>query len=86
MLYYLAQQPSPIGHAQLVQALGIPDSSGTVRAIIDGPVASGWIDQLPGKNRRGKQCWLYALKPAGRKLLRLPTVNSEPKTANSTRL
>lgn len=82
MLYFLALQKAPVGHSDLVLGLGIPDSSGSVRAIVDGPLAIGLIDRLNSKNSRGKQCWLYALKPEGRKLLRLPTVNSEPKTAN----
>jgi hypothetical protein len=82
LLYYLATQPAPIGHSDIVQGLCVPDSAGSIRALIDGPVALGVIEKIAAKNRRGKMCWLYAITPKGRRTLRLPTKNHEPRTTN----
>ena len=85
LLYYLATQTAPVGHSAIVHTLGVPDSSGSIRAIIDGPLALGVIEQIKAKNSRGKMCWLYAITPKGRKILRLPTENRKPKTENTPR-
>ncbi len=86
LLYFLADQTAPVGHRDIVNVLRCPDSSSSLRAIMDHPVALGFIERSDSVNRLGIKCYLYSLSPQGRRLLRLPTVNSEPKTANPTRL